>query len=62
MNSIIEQTIKKVKQIVEALEEDLKFSKPKPSLLAHNMIWFTDCSWLSQIESNKQIQHYTAHK
>jgi len=36
--------------------------KITPSLLALNIDWFTNCSWLSQLIAFKQIDAYCAHK
>lgn len=39
-------------------------SKPKtePSLLAHNVNWFTNCSWVDQLYCFDQIDHYITYK
>jgi hypothetical protein len=34
----------------------------KPTLLAYNVDWFTNCSWVEQLESFKQLDHYITHK
>ena len=30
----------------------------QPTLLAYNIAWFTDCSWLSQINAFRQVDLY----
>ena len=35
--------------------------KPKPSLLAYNIDWFTNCTWVEQLYSFKQINEYLDH-
>jgi hypothetical protein len=48
-----------LQQILQALKEDLGISQPElPSLLAHNIIWFTNCNWISQLEAFKQTSLY----
>jgi hypothetical protein len=32
--------------------------KKNPSLLAYNIDWFTNCTWLEQIQAYKQIYLY----
>ena len=43
--------------------EDFPFRKRKKykvSLIAHNMHWFTNCSWTQQLIAFKRIDRYTA--
>lgn len=48
-----------LQQIIQALKQDLRISKPpNPTLLAHNILWFTNCGWISQLESFKQTSLY----
>jgi hypothetical protein len=49
--------------IVLYFTEDFPFRKRKKykvSLLAHNIDWFTNCSWTEQLIAFKQIDRYTA--
>lgn len=36
--------------------------EPKPSLLALNLNWFTNCNWLEQLIAFKQIDSYYSNK
>lgn len=48
--------------IILYFTEDFPFRKRKKyniSLLAHNMNWFTNCSWTEQMIAFKQIDRYT---
>ncbi len=48
-----------IKQIIQALKQDLGISpKETPSLLSHNIVWFTNCNWISQLEAFKQTSLY----
>jgi len=58
----MKQAIKTVKKIIEALKEDLRFNKQRTTLLAHNMMWFSNCSWLDQLEAQKQTYRYISYK
>jgi len=46
--------------IILALIDTIKHYKrqQQPSLLAYNIDWFTNCSWLEQIYSFKQLDKY----
>ena len=33
--------------------------KEKPSLLAYNIVWFTNCSWVDKLISFKHIDRYS---
>lgn len=50
------QSIKDLKQLCT------KNTKLAPSLIAHNMFWFTNCSWCEQLIAFKQIDRYYANK
>jgi hypothetical protein len=58
----MKQTMKIVKKVIEALKEDLRFNKQQTSLLGHNMVWFSNCSWLDQLECQKQTYRYISYK
>jgi len=52
-----------IEKIILAFTEDFPFrrrKKFKPSYLAVNMDWFTNCSWIEQLIAFKQIDRYTA--
>jgi len=36
--------------------------KVEPSLLAVNVDWFTNCSWIEQLLAFKQIDQYTTYR
>lgn len=36
--------------------------KPKPTLLALNIDWFNNCTWIDQLISFKQIERYITYK
>jgi len=55
----MKQTIKK---IIEALKKDLQFKKQPTTPLAINMVWFSNCSWLDQLEHQKQMYRYISYK
>jgi hypothetical protein len=41
----------------------LKFKrKSKPTLIAHNVVWFTNCSWVEQLVAFDQIYLYHSNK
>jgi len=33
-------------------------NKPTPTLVAYNVIWFTDCSWLERIQAYGQLRRW----
>lgn len=48
-----------IQQIIQALKLDLKIThKGPPSLLAHNISWFTNCDWVTQMTAFKRISRY----
>lgn len=48
-----------LQQIIQALKQDLGLSyKEHPSLLAHNISWFTNCDWVTQMTVFKRISQY----
>jgi hypothetical protein len=51
-----------VERIILSFTEDFPFRKRKKynvSLLAHNVDWFTNCSWMQQLIAFKQLDRYT---
>lgn len=40
----------------------IRRKKTEPSLLAINIDWFTNCSWVEQLIAFKQIDEYYAYK
>lgn len=59
-NNNLEATIIMFQDIILALIDTIKDYKRKqqPSLLAYNIDWFTNCTWLEQIYSFKHINDY----
>jgi CRISPR/Cas system type I-B associated protein Csh2 (Cas7 group RAMP superfamily) len=52
-----------VESLYHLINDYLPFKKkPKPSLLAMNIVWFTHCSWLEQLIAFKQISRYYSFK
>jgi hypothetical protein len=42
--------------------EQLKFRKKhQPSYLAYNVVWFTNCTWLEQLQAFDQLVSYLDH-
>ena len=33
-------------------------NKRTPSYLAYNVVWFTNCSWIGQLQAFKQLERY----
>jgi hypothetical protein len=52
--NIVEQLLVPILNYIEKR----KYRHESPSLLAHNMVWFTNCSWLEQTTSFKQLSGY----
>lgn len=52
----IVEGVKDLKQLIK------RNTKPIPSLIAHNIHWFTNCSWCDQLIAFKQIDRYYANK
>jgi len=51
-----------VEKIILAFTEDFFLRRPKkvkPTYLAMNMYWFTNCSWMQQLIAFKQLDRYT---
>lgn len=40
----------------------IKAKRNKPSLLGHNVAWFTNCSWVEQLIAFDQISFYETNK
>lgn len=58
---------KKAKDWIVVLFQDMGFAvegilcrkkKTTPSYLAHNIAWFTNCSWLEQISAFDQLSEW----
>lgn len=70
MMTFSQNTSMTIKQGIKVLFEmvilyftiDFPFRRRKhiePSLIAHNMNWFTNCTWIDQLIAFKQIDYYT---
>jgi len=51
-------------EVVEAWDRTVNLfrKKPKPSLLAYNVHWFTNATWLDQVFSFKQEDLWISNK
>lgn len=59
MNIMINWLLYLVLELVEACERLNPFKKKfEPSLLAYNVVWFTNCSWLEQLYCFKELDQY----
>lgn len=54
MNKAIEQLLVCIANAIEKYNN----KDTSPSLLAHNIVWFTNCGWVEQITAFKQIDIY----
>lgn len=48
--------------LVYFVENSLWTKKKKPSLLAYNIAWFTDCTWFEQLEAFQQLEYFRIYK
>lgn len=51
-----------IESVILYFTVDFPFRRRKyiePSLIAHNMNWFTNCSWVDRLIAFKQVDHYT---
>jgi hypothetical protein len=53
------ETAEQLQALISKLKRE---PKPTPSLLAYNIDWFTNCTWLEQLISFKQIDTYYTYK